>query len=62
MTSAPGVLIPELSELALRPDPPVALLGRDQEALTEGHQLLAEARDRLKPLLVLAPAYQRQYR
>lgn len=40
----------------------LSLLGRDQEALTEGHRLLAEARDRHKPLLVLAQAYQRQYR
>ncbi|MBT2548985.1 tetratricopeptide repeat protein [Arthrobacter sp. ISL-65] len=40
----------------------LSLLDRHEEALEEGHQLLASSRDRFKPLLVLAHAYQRQYR
>jgi tetratricopeptide (TPR) repeat protein len=40
----------------------LALLDRDEEALDEGLRLLAESRDRLKPLLVLAQVYQRSYR
>lgn len=40
----------------------LSLLGRDEEALEEGRKLLAESRDTLKPLLVLAQVYQRQYR
>jgi hypothetical protein len=36
--------------------------GRDQEAIAEGRLLLAHSRDRFRPLLVLAHAYQRQYR
>jgi tetratricopeptide (TPR) repeat protein len=39
----------------------LSLLGRNQEALDEGRTLLAEWRDRFKPLLVLAQVYQRQY-
>ena len=40
----------------------LSLLGRDEEALSEGFKLLADSRDRFKPLLVLAQVYQRQYR
>ncbi|MDQ0864485.1 hypothetical protein QF036_002066 [Arthrobacter globiformis] len=40
----------------------LSLLGRDEEALTEGQTLLAGSQDRFKPLLVLAQVYQRQYR
>jgi hypothetical protein len=40
----------------------LSLLGRHDEAVKEGHQLLARSQDRFKPLLVLAHAYQRQYR
>ncbi|MDP9890576.1 hypothetical protein [Pseudarthrobacter enclensis] len=38
------------------------LLGREQEAVAAGRLLLAGAGDRFRPLLVLAQAYQRQYR
>lgn len=38
------------------------LLGREQEAVAAGRLLLASAADRFRPLLVLAQAYQRQYR
>ncbi|MDQ0212637.1 tetratricopeptide (TPR) repeat protein [Arthrobacter bambusae] len=40
----------------------LSLLGRDREAVTEGHRLLADSQDRFLALLVLAYAYQRQYR
>jgi tetratricopeptide (TPR) repeat protein len=40
----------------------LSLLGREEEALSEGFKLLADSRDRFKPLLVLAQVYQRQYR
>lgn len=40
----------------------LSVLGRDQEAVAEGRLLLAHSRDRFRPLLVLAHAYQRQYR
>jgi tetratricopeptide (TPR) repeat protein len=40
----------------------LSLLGRDEEAVAEGRVLLADSRDRFRPLLVLAHAYQRQYR
>jgi tetratricopeptide (TPR) repeat protein len=39
----------------------LSLLGREEEALTEGLALLAASRDRLRPLLVLAQTYQRRY-
>lgn len=38
------------------------LLEREQEAIAAGRLLLASADDRFRPLLVLAQAYQRQYR
>jgi hypothetical protein len=41
---------------------PPQTVGRDEEALEEGRKLLAASRDRLKPLLVPAQVYQRQYR
>jgi tetratricopeptide (TPR) repeat protein len=40
----------------------LSLLGRDEEAVAEGRVLLADSPDRFRPLLVLAHAYQRQYR
>jgi hypothetical protein len=40
----------------------LSVLGRDHEAVAEGRLLLAHSRDRFSPLLVLAHAYQRQYR
>ena len=40
----------------------LSLLGRDEEAVAEGRVLLADSHDRFRPLLVLAHAYQRQYR
>jgi tetratricopeptide (TPR) repeat protein len=40
----------------------LSLLGRHDEAIKEGQQLLTRSQDRFKPLLVLAHAYQRQYR
>jgi hypothetical protein len=40
----------------------LALLERNDEALSEGLALLAEAQDRFQPLLVLAQVYQRSYR
>jgi tetratricopeptide (TPR) repeat protein len=40
----------------------LSLLGRDEEAVAEGRVLLADSQDRFRPLLVLAHAYQRQYR
>lgn len=40
----------------------LSVLGREQEAVAEGRLLLAHSRDRFRPLLVLAYAYQRQYR
>lgn len=39
----------------------LSLLGREEESLAEGLALLAESRDRLRPLLVLAQTYQRRY-
>lgn len=39
----------------------LSLLGREEESLTEGLALLAASRDRLRPLLVVAQAYQRRY-
>lgn len=39
----------------------LCLLDRPQEAITEGRALLSRSKDRLRPLLVLAQAYQRQY-
>lgn len=39
----------------------LCLLNRAQEAIREGQELLDAASDRLRPLLVLAQAYQRQY-
>ncbi|QDW28783.1 hypothetical protein FFF93_002480 [Arthrobacter sp. KBS0702] len=39
----------------------LSLLDRTSEAIAEGHRLLARSRDRLRPLLVLARAYQREY-
>lgn len=39
----------------------LCLLDRTREAIAEGLDLLAGAADRLRPLLVLAQAYQRQY-
>lgn len=39
----------------------LGLLDRTSEAITEGQRLLASSSDRLRPLLVLARAYQRQY-
>lgn len=40
----------------------LSLLGRGDEAITEGHALLATSEDHFRPLLVLAHAYQRTYR
>ncbi|MCP8998134.1 hypothetical protein NFC73_00060 [Pseudarthrobacter sp. RMG13] len=40
----------------------LSLLGRTEESIQEGHALLASASGRFRPLLVLAQAYQRQYR
>lgn len=40
----------------------LSVLGREWEAVAEGRLLLAHSRDRFRPLLVLAHAYQRQYR
>lgn len=40
----------------------LSLLGRDKEAVAAGRVLLADSQDRFRPLLVLAHAYQRQYR
>ncbi|MDD1478599.1 MULTISPECIES: hypothetical protein [unclassified Arthrobacter] len=40
----------------------LSLLGRDEEAVAAGLALLAASPDRLRPLLVLAKTYQRQYR
>lgn len=40
----------------------LALLGRNTEAIAAGRVLLADSQDRFRPLLVLAYAYQRQYR
>lgn len=62
------VLDREAVEIRLAGCPPLervwflTLLDRDEEALDEGLRLLAESRDRLKPLLVLALVYQRSYR
>lgn len=39
----------------------LCLLDRTEEAITEGLDLLSEAADRFRPLLVLAQAYQRRY-
>ena len=39
----------------------LSLLGHEDAALAEGLALLATSSDRLRPLLVLAQAYQRQY-
>ncbi|SDL34841.1 hypothetical protein SAMN04487916_1089 [Arthrobacter sp. ov407] len=39
----------------------LCLLDRTREAITEGLELLACSRDRLRPLLALAQAYQREY-
>jgi tetratricopeptide (TPR) repeat protein len=39
----------------------LSLLGREEEALTEGLALLTASRERLRPLLVLAQTYQRRY-
>lgn len=39
----------------------LGLLDRTQEAIKEGRELLDTSTDRLRPLLVLAQAYQRQY-
>lgn len=39
----------------------LCLLDRTGEAITEGKKLLAGSTDRLRPLLVLAQAYQRRY-
>lgn len=39
----------------------LSLLDRTGEAISEGLELLAGARDQLRPLLVLAHAYQREY-
>lgn len=39
----------------------LCMLGRTGEAITEGQELLASSRDRLRPLLVLAQAFQRKY-
>lgn len=39
----------------------LCLLDRTQEAITEGQELLDASSDRLRPLLLLAQAYQRQY-
>jgi hypothetical protein len=40
----------------------LSLLDRSEEAITEGLELMAVSSDPFKPLLVLAQAYQRQYR
>ena len=40
----------------------LSLLDRGQQAVAEGRALLANSTDRFRPLLVLAHAYQRQYR
>lgn len=40
----------------------LSMLGRDDEAVAEGRVLLADSQDRFRALLVLAHAYQRQYR
>jgi hypothetical protein len=40
----------------------LSMLGRDEEAVAEGRVLLADSQDRFRPVLVLAHAYQRQYR
>lgn len=40
----------------------LSLLGRNTEAIAAGRVLLADSRDRFRPLLVLAHADQRQYR
>lgn len=40
----------------------LSLLGRNTEAIAAGRVLLADSPDRFRPLLVLAHAYQRQYR
>lgn len=40
----------------------LSLLGRDDEAITEGRAVLATSEDPFRPLLVLAHAYQRTYR
>ena len=40
----------------------LSLLGRNTEAIAAGRIVLADSRDRFRPLLVLAHAYQRQYR
>lgn len=40
----------------------LALLDRGEQAVAEGQALLAGSADRFRPLLVLAHAYQRQYR
>ena len=39
----------------------LGVLDRTREAISEGRELLYAATDRLRPLLVLAQAYQRQY-
>jgi hypothetical protein len=39
----------------------LSLLGRDEQAVAAGRRLLADSRDRFRPLLVLAQAHQRQY-
>lgn len=40
----------------------LSLLGRDEEAIREGNRLLALSHDRIRPLLALGHAHQRQYR
>ncbi|WP_454700020.1 hypothetical protein [Arthrobacter humicola] len=40
----------------------LSLLDRGEQAVAEGRALLANSTDRFRPLLVLAHAYQRQYR
>lgn len=39
----------------------LSLLDRNSEAIAEGLEMLADSRDRLRPLLVLAQAYHREY-
>jgi tetratricopeptide (TPR) repeat protein len=40
----------------------LSLLDRTREAISEGQELVARSRDRLRPLLVLAQAYLREYK
>lgn len=67
MTMRDVVLDRAAAEARLAQCPPLervwilCLLGRMQDAIAEGQELLDSSADRLRPLLVLAQAYRRKY-